>query len=71
MIIILTTLLLSTLLLVGYVDDSSFLTSSDSEFKQQSNSPNWVLRLGKESMSVGNPFSIMNNIDIELCKEAI
>ena len=38
----LTTLLLSTLLLVGCMDNSSDLTSSDVEINQQSNSPNWV-----------------------------
>jgi hypothetical protein len=36
------TLLLSTLLLVGCMDNSSDLTSSDVEINQQSNSPNWV-----------------------------
>ena len=39
---ILTTLLLSTLLLVGCTDNSSDLTSSDVEISQQSTSPNWV-----------------------------
>ncbi len=38
----LTTLLLSALLLVGCTEDSSFLTSPDSEFTQQSTSPNWI-----------------------------
>lgn len=35
-------LLFSAFLLVGCADDSSFLTSPDSEFTQQSTSPNWV-----------------------------
>ncbi len=38
----LTTLLLSTLLLVGCMDDSSYLTSPDAQINQQSTSPNWV-----------------------------
>ncbi len=32
----------TTLLVVGCMDDSSFLTSPDSEFTQQSNSPNYI-----------------------------
>ena len=38
----LTTLLLSTLLLVGCMDDSSDLTSPNVQINQQSTSPNWV-----------------------------
>ena len=34
--------LFSAILLIGCADDSSFLTSPDSEFTQQSASPNWV-----------------------------
>ncbi len=40
--ITLTTLLLSTLLLVGCMDDSSDLTSPNVQINQQSTSPNWV-----------------------------
>jgi len=39
---LLSSLLFSAFLLVGCADDSSFLTSPDSEFTQQSTSPNWV-----------------------------
>jgi len=38
----LTTLLLSALLIVGCADDSSFLTSPETQINQQSNSPNWI-----------------------------
>jgi hypothetical protein len=38
----LTTLLLSALLLVGCANDSSFLTSPETQINQQSNSPNWI-----------------------------
>ena len=38
----LTTLLLSALLLVGCTDETSFLTSPETQVNQQSNSPNWV-----------------------------
>ncbi len=40
--ITLTSLLLSAILLVGCADNSSDLTSPDSEFTQPSSSPNWV-----------------------------
>jgi hypothetical protein len=40
--ITLTTLVLLALLLLGCSDDSTFPTSSDSEFTQQSNSPNYL-----------------------------
>jgi len=40
--ITLTSLLLSALVLVGCADDSSFLTSPESQFNQKSTSPNWV-----------------------------
>ena len=40
--ITLTTLLLSALLLVGCADDSSLLTSPETQITQQSNSPNWI-----------------------------
>ena len=40
--ITLTTLLLSALLLVGCMNDSSDLTSPDAQINQQSTSPNWV-----------------------------
>ncbi|MCH7773612.1 MAG: hypothetical protein IH784_04290 [Bacteroidetes bacterium] len=39
----LTALLLSALFLVGCADDSSFLTSQDSEFTQQTTSTNWLI----------------------------
>jgi len=39
----LTALLLSALFLVGCSDDSSFLTSQDSEFTQQTTSTNWLI----------------------------
>ena len=51
---ILTALLLSTLLLVGCMDNSSDLTSSDVEINQQSNSPNWV----KLPADLGQDFGI-------------
>jgi hypothetical protein len=38
----LTTLLLSAFLLVGCADDSSFLTSPETQINQQSNSPDWI-----------------------------
>jgi hypothetical protein len=38
----LTTLLLSAFFLVGCVDDSSFITSPETQISQQSNSPNWI-----------------------------
>jgi len=69
--ITLTTLLLSALPLVGYVDDCVLLTLHETQITHQSNSPNWVKLTEKEGMSVENQFSIMKNIDIELCKEAI
>ena len=40
--ITLTALLLSALVLVGCADDSSFLSSNETQITQQSNSPNWV-----------------------------
>jgi len=40
--ITLTTLLLSALILVGCADDSSFLTSPETQNTQQSNSPNFI-----------------------------
>ena len=40
--ITLTTLLLSAIILVGCADDSSFLTSPESQNTQQSNSPNFI-----------------------------
>ena len=40
--ITLTTLLLSALVLVGCADDSSFLTSPETQNTQQSNSPNFI-----------------------------
>jgi len=67
----LTTLLLSALLLVGYVDDCVLLTLHEAQITQQSNSPNWLLLSEKEDISVENQFSITKNIDIELCKEAV
>ena len=67
----LTTLLLSAFLLVGCAEDSSFLTSPETQVSQQSNSPNWIQLPDKEGMSVENQFSVTKNIDIELCKEAI
>ena len=38
----LTTLLLSAFLLVGCSDDSTFITSPETQISQQSNSPNWI-----------------------------
>ena len=38
----LTALMLTALFLVGCADESSFLTAPDSEFAQQSASPNWI-----------------------------
>jgi hypothetical protein len=67
----LTTLLHSTVLLVGYVVDSVLLTLSESQITNQSNSPNWFKLLEIEGKSLENQFSVTKNIDIELCKEAI
>ena len=66
-----TTLLLSALLPVGCADDSFLLTSPETQFTHQSNSPNCVKLPEKEGMSVENQLSVTKNIDIELCKEAI
>ncbi len=56
--ITLTTLLLSALVLVGCADDASFLTSSETQIIQQSNSPNWIQLPDNEGMSVENQFSV-------------
>ena len=50
----LTTLLLSALLLVGCADDSSFLTSPETQISQQSNSANWI----KLPTDLGQGFSV-------------
>ncbi|MGB5892810.1 MAG: hypothetical protein WBG58_01445, partial [Ignavibacteriaceae bacterium] len=50
----LTTLLLSALFLVGCEDDSSFLTSPETQISQKSNSPNWV----KLPADLGQDFSV-------------
>ncbi len=63
--ITLTTLLLSALLLVGCAEDFSFLTSSETQISQQSNSPNWIQLPDKEGMSVENQFSVTEYIDVE------
>ncbi len=52
--ITLTTLLLSALLLVGCMDNSSDLTSPGAQITQQSNSPNWV----KLPSDLGQGFSV-------------
>ncbi len=67
----LTTLLLSALLLVGYVVDSALLILPGTQFTHQSNLPTRVKLPEQEGMSVENQFSVTKNIDIELCKEAI
>ena len=67
----LTTLLHSTVLLVGYVVDSVLLTLPETQITHQSNSPNRVKLHETESMSVEYQFSVTKNIDIELCKEVI
>ena len=67
----LTTLLHSTLLLVGYVVDSFLLTLSESQITNQSNSSNWFKLLEIEGKSLEYQFSVTKNIDIELCKEVI
>ncbi|MFB3056151.1 MAG: hypothetical protein ACE1ZQ_03180 [Ignavibacteriaceae bacterium] len=51
--ITLTTLLLSTLLLVGCMDNSSNLTSPDVQITQQSTSPNWVKLPGNLGQDFG------------------
>ena len=66
----LTTIVRSGLLLVGYVDYSSFLSSSEIQIIHQSNSPNRVKLTEQEGMSVENQFSVTKKIDIELCQEA-
>ncbi len=62
---ILTTLMLSAFLLVGCAEDSSFLTSSETQIRQQSNSPNLIQLPGKEGISVENQFSVTEYIDVE------
>ena len=52
--ITLTTLLLSALFLVGCADDSSILSSPETQITQQSNSPNWV----KLPADLGQGFSV-------------
>jgi hypothetical protein len=52
--ITLTTLLLSTLVLVGCADDSSLLTSPESQFNQQSNSANFI----QLPADLGNDFGV-------------
>jgi len=52
--ITLTTLLLSALVLVGCADDSSILSSPETQITQQSNSPNWV----KLPADLGQGFSV-------------
>ncbi|MCH8035458.1 MAG: hypothetical protein IH950_17090, partial [Bacteroidetes bacterium] len=59
--ITLTTLLLSALFLVGCSDDSSFLTSPESEITHQSNSPNWV----KLPADLGQGFSVETEYSAE------
>ncbi len=55
----LTTLLLSSLLLVGCMDSSSDLTSPDVQITQQSTSPNWVKLPGDPGQGFGveTPYS--------------
>jgi hypothetical protein len=50
----LTTLLLSAFLLVGCANDSSFLTSPETQISQQSNSPNLI----KLPTDLGQDFSV-------------
>ena len=52
------------------MDDSSFLSSPETQFTHQSNSPNRVKLAEKKGMSVENQFSVTKNIDIERCQEA-
>ena len=59
--IILTTLLLSALLLVGCADDSSFLTSPETQITQQSNSSNWI----KLPTDLGQGFSVETEYSAE------
>jgi len=51
---ILSSFLFCAIFLIGCADDSSFLTSSESEFTQQSTSPNWV----KLPNELGQGFSV-------------
>ncbi len=51
---ILSSFLFSAIFLIGCTEDSSFLTSPDSEFTQQSTSPNWV----KLPTDLGQGFSV-------------
>ena len=62
---------LSTLFMVGYVDDSVLLTLPGTQITHQSNSQNRVKLPEKESMFVENQFSVTKHINIKLCKEVI
>ena len=67
----LTTLLLSALLLVGYVDDSALLTLPEAQITHQPNLQNRVKLPEKEGLFVENQISVTKYINIELYKEAI
>jgi hypothetical protein len=58
----LTTLLLSALLLVGCAEDSSYLTSTDDQINNNSNSPNYIQLPYNEGMSIENQFSVTENV---------
>lgn len=54
----LTTLFLSTLLLIGCAEDSSFQTPADDQINNNSNSPNYIQLPDNEGISVENQFSV-------------
>jgi hypothetical protein len=58
----LTTLLLSALLLIGCADDSSYLTSTDDQINNNSNSPNYIQLPETEGMSIENQFSVTKHV---------
>jgi len=58
---LLSSLLFSAMLLIGCADDSSFLTSPDSEFTQPLTSPNWV----KLPADLGQGFSVETEYSAE------
>ena len=59
--ITLTTLLLSALILVGCADDSSFLTSPETQITQQSNSPNFI----QLPSDLGQGFGVESEYSVE------
>ena len=58
---LLSSLLFSAMLLIGCADDSSLLNSPETQFNQQSNSPNWV----KLPTDLGQGFSVETEYSAE------